>query len=393
MQANLKKSFSLQNNDRGAVVVLVAFLVFFLLGIAAFAIDLGYRHVVRNELQNVADAAALAATRELGDIYTKLDATEQQNYICSTEDKTQIKNVAINTGKNNYAGDIKQLAIYDNDKDIQIGVWDSINKTFTPTDTEPNAVKVYTRRQTIDGTVYNGPISTFFAQIFNIQSMGVQAFATASLLPLSTIEEGGLPIPVGISQEWFDPDNWVAEEKGFCDQNIKFYPTGGLDGCAGWNVYQEKTVGAAPASLLKDVMSKLNPLCTDKKSTYYKDNCTELYNPDFKSPAIDTANNDTFTFTGGVAESVLPYFKALYDAKKDSDGNWGVTVPIYKSESCLDNPSGQIEIVGFASAVITGVVLTPSKIIQATVICELTKPGRGGAGNYGTNGDTPSLVE
>jgi Flp pilus assembly protein TadG len=235
------------------VVVLVAFLLFVILGIAAFAIDLGYRNVVKNELQNAADAAALAAARELGVIYESLDYNDQQSYICSSEDQTIIKNAAIDTAKNNYAGDVDELVIYDNGEDIQIGNWDAISKVFT-VDTpllRPNAVKVYARRETINGNVYNGPISTFFAQIFNIKTIGVRAFATAALTPIGTIDEGGLPIPVGISQEWFDSANWISEDKGFCDQNITFYPTGGLSGCAGWNVYQEKDQGAAPASLLK----------------------------------------------------------------------------------------------------------------------------------------------
>lgn len=383
------------DSNRGAVVVLVAVLLFFLLGIAAFVIDLGYRNVVRNELQNAADAAALAATRELGLIYESLDAGIQPTHTLTADEQDAIEAAAIDTGKENYAGDVDELVIYDNDTDIQIGKWDPVTNTFSVPSPliGANAVKVYARRETVDGQVYNGPISTFFAQIFNIKTLGVRAFATAALTPIGAIEEGGLPIPVGISEEWFDPANWAAEEKGFCDQNIKFYPTGNLDGCAGWNVYQEKEQGSAPASLLKDVMSKLNPSCTDKKSDYYKDYCTALYDPEFKSPAIDAGSGDTFTFTGGVAEAVLPYFKALYDTNKDSDGNWEVAVPVYKSDSCLDNPSGQIEIIGFASAVITGVELTPSKIIQATVVCDLIEPGRGGGSPFGTLGSIPNLVE
>ncbi len=39
-----------------------------LIGFAAFAIDVGYMMVSRNELQNIADTAALAAAGELGAI-------------------------------------------------------------------------------------------------------------------------------------------------------------------------------------------------------------------------------------------------------------------------------------------------------------------------------------
>ena len=40
-----------------------------LLSFVALAIDVGYMVVVKNELQNVADAGALAGARQLGDIY------------------------------------------------------------------------------------------------------------------------------------------------------------------------------------------------------------------------------------------------------------------------------------------------------------------------------------
>lgn len=52
--------------QRGAVLILVALLLLFvLLGFAAFAIDFGYSYVVKNELQNAADAAALAGASVL----------------------------------------------------------------------------------------------------------------------------------------------------------------------------------------------------------------------------------------------------------------------------------------------------------------------------------------
>ncbi len=58
---------------RGAVLPLVAILIFVLLGFAAFAIDLGYLHVVKGELQNAADAGALAGAASLFDSDGNLD--------------------------------------------------------------------------------------------------------------------------------------------------------------------------------------------------------------------------------------------------------------------------------------------------------------------------------
>ncbi len=54
-----------EHTQRGAVSVLVAFMIPVLLGIAALVIDLAYVQIVRNELQNDADAAALAGAKQL----------------------------------------------------------------------------------------------------------------------------------------------------------------------------------------------------------------------------------------------------------------------------------------------------------------------------------------
>ena len=59
-------SFSgLLGDERGAVVVVVAMLLVVILGFTALVIDLSWLFVVRGELQNAADAGALAGVVEL----------------------------------------------------------------------------------------------------------------------------------------------------------------------------------------------------------------------------------------------------------------------------------------------------------------------------------------
>src|SRR4051794_30573751 len=50
-----------------AVVPMVALLLVFLLGMVAFAVDIGYIAVVQKEMQNAADAAAMAGTSQILD--------------------------------------------------------------------------------------------------------------------------------------------------------------------------------------------------------------------------------------------------------------------------------------------------------------------------------------
>ena len=49
----------------GAVAIVAALSLLAFLGIVSLAIDMGHLYTVRNELQNVADAAALAAAGNL----------------------------------------------------------------------------------------------------------------------------------------------------------------------------------------------------------------------------------------------------------------------------------------------------------------------------------------
>ncbi len=67
------RQFSVVENQKGIAAIVVALSLFVLLGAAAFAVDLGYRNIAQNELQNMADAAALAGAGELGNQY--LDPT------------------------------------------------------------------------------------------------------------------------------------------------------------------------------------------------------------------------------------------------------------------------------------------------------------------------------
>ncbi len=82
-----------EKNQRGVISLVMAFNALVLLGMAALAIDLGHGWVVKQELQNVADSAALAGARQVGLIYEGLDtAGAQQNYFLTSAAKQAIVN-------------------------------------------------------------------------------------------------------------------------------------------------------------------------------------------------------------------------------------------------------------------------------------------------------------
>jgi Flp pilus assembly protein TadG len=72
---------------RGAVAIVVVILMFMFLGFAAFAVDFGYSYMVKNELQNAADAAALAGASVLFSS-NELCTHSDRPYDCCTGLKT-----------------------------------------------------------------------------------------------------------------------------------------------------------------------------------------------------------------------------------------------------------------------------------------------------------------
>ncbi len=61
----MRKRFQLilgLSDERGATAIIIGLLMVVFIGVAAVAIDVGYAMATRNELQNIADGSALAAT-------------------------------------------------------------------------------------------------------------------------------------------------------------------------------------------------------------------------------------------------------------------------------------------------------------------------------------------
>ncbi len=351
----MKKVPELQN-QQGVAAIIIAALLTALLGFAALAVDVGYFMVARNQLQDVSDAAALAAGRQLGRMYEGMTYAEQQNFVPDSGQQDLIRTAATGIAFQNSAGETTNTVM--NTADVLIGRWDSATRTFTDGANPPNAVKVAAKK---DGSA-NPPLSTFFAKVFTIDSMNVRARATAALTGSSDIGAGGLPVPFGISYAWFLGD--------FCDQNITFYPSNTSTSCAGWHNYTD-----SPAA-----DSKIRQKINDEVAGTWQ------------SP--ETSINTYFNFSGGtLSNNTFDAFTALFNQKKDSvTGTWTTTVPVYDWTDC-SNPQGAIKIIGFATIVITNVSGPPSHTISGHVVCNTVDPGRGGGVTAGKVGSIPGLVE
>ena len=144
---------------RGAILLLTVFLLVFLLGVIAFAVDIGYILLAKTQLQTAADSAALAAGATMGNDQTTSIATGKQF-----------------AGLNTVAGQHAIVA----SSDIVYGTWDTGSRTFTPTQNGlGNAVKVTARA---DNTT-SGAVPLFFGAVFGQHSVDAQASAVATANP------------------------------------------------------------------------------------------------------------------------------------------------------------------------------------------------------------------
>jgi Flp pilus assembly protein TadG len=152
----------------GAVTAQVAISLTVLLGFTALAVDIGAMYNTKAELQRTADAAALAAVAELGD-RTGDPLARARSAAQQTADLNKV---------------LKAKLVFDNGKDFTFGTASLNDKTgkyvFTPTDVNPNAVRVRARR-TKDSP--SGSMPLFFAAVFGFHETDIWAQATAVLTP------------------------------------------------------------------------------------------------------------------------------------------------------------------------------------------------------------------
>jgi len=190
--------------EQGAVAPIVALGLMAFVGFLALGIDLGQIMVVHNELQNVADGAALAAAKEL--IKEDKAAPGSGRAVVYCDDAI---NAAIAcAGQNRSFGAPNPIVV--NGADVTIGEWDVNTKSFLRTGCDPNpnranAVQVRVTRSAADGT--NPQVTTFFSGVLGASSQqNVEATATAILGVAGTL---GPDLPYTIPADYL-PGGGVA---------------------------------------------------------------------------------------------------------------------------------------------------------------------------------------
>ena len=194
------------NERRGVVAVNVAVLLIPIMAFLALALDCGYLLNIRTELQSAADAAALAAVREL-----------VPNAI-GEQDTNKVKATA-----RTYAqGNMNNSSFKINDADIQIGRYDP-SKIYSkvsflsggPYDT----VRITVRR---DHTA-NSAVRLYFARVIGIPECDVSATATAVLPRTGVFHVGDGVLPFAVTTKVWDNADFGDQFTTYGDKVVDAY--------------------------------------------------------------------------------------------------------------------------------------------------------------------------
>jgi Flp pilus assembly protein TadG len=186
------------------VAIQVALFLVVLLGFAALAIDVARAFVVRNELQNAADAAALAGASALSGALTVSSSSGPWNTADAAAQTTAKSVVVLNSANG------KPLA----DAQVQTGYW---NVTGTPAGLQSSAIKPgqYDKPAvmvtvSLSSGNNGGALPMVFAPVLGISTMPVSASAVAVISAPGYAGTGSL-FPMVISKCLLsDPNYWNA---------------------------------------------------------------------------------------------------------------------------------------------------------------------------------------
>ena len=192
--------------QRGAVAVIVAIVLAVLIGFVGLALDLGKLYVTRSELQNSADACALAAARDLTGATVNLSVSEA---------------AGITAGHQNFAL-FQQKAVQLN-TDSNVTFSDALTNPFLPKGSvsKPSAIKY------VKCTTAQTNIANWFIQALNvipgvnIANAAVSAAAVATVGPSQTtcaipvfVCKAGTNVSPPVAGATYNIGDWMASKTG-----------------------------------------------------------------------------------------------------------------------------------------------------------------------------------
>jgi uncharacterized membrane protein len=186
----------LRRDERGAGAILFATSLTMLMGAAAMAVDMASIYLAKRGLQGMADAAALAAANHTA----TGDAQSAVAGILGAYDIPDVLVLSLKPGTYSQDGDV------------------DFEDRFTPTEVEPNAVRIELER----------PLPLFFANIFGYSSTTVAAHATAQRSDMAAYSlstklaalSNGIPNQMLSALAGTDLDLSIMDTQGLANANL-----------------------------------------------------------------------------------------------------------------------------------------------------------------------------
>ena len=199
-----KKSF--RRDESGSVAIITALALVVVLGVAALVVDVGHLMVVKNELQNAADACAMAGAQRLVPYVSAAPPTPDW----SSAQTAASSSISLN--KSDSATLSNCL--------VQVGYWNLLSKQLLSTSISPTffdspAVTVRISRSADNNA---GPVTMFFAKFLGKDLVDVSAQSTAMISCPSTAPAESL-FPVAMNYDfvskYFDQYTSTGSPKSF----------------------------------------------------------------------------------------------------------------------------------------------------------------------------------
>lgn len=338
-----KKMNRFVQGTEGSVMVLTALGLAAFLGFASLAIDMGHLYVVRNELQNTADAAALAGAANLikdqSGVAVRDTAAAQEAIMTVAQRQSQLLGFEpVEPGaRNDVTVTFGEWDIYAGNPDA---AWTEIGSSCGAY-SNANGVRVTLRRGS--GLTF-GPVTNLLAGVLGEQfrTSEIMATATAFLGYANAGETGSVTLPLALpesvltaasqgAKSWWAGLLGPREAVATTTRSITFKDLGS-------GAFYQSNLQKPQFDAQKAYLFVVNP--SDSVPGTVVDNIERNYTSSGVKPVRALARGTRLYPLSEYqwASNLKTIFSALnqaYNAKKDGQGKWRVMVPVYSTANPL----------------------------------------------------------